>query len=385
MLQTLLFSLSQVFSKPRYIALSIVTFAIVITFAIWLPNINFFAHTTTSDTFTLSQKIGIISSVFGSIQTNFTPISRIITILVSFLFAINISFFTFYFLRAAKLNKEAGIGTSAFLLGMIGIGCATCGSVILSSFLGVGATIGFLGVLPLRGQEFGLLSIVLLSISIYFLSKKIKDPLVCNAKPVTFKFLIKVIPVWLKVALFILLAFIAGTIIAGKYLNGGSIGANITNEALSAKFEKLSQSGNSSCSGDFKDLISEMSDTTRLQGSCCSPMNWHRYQEQIEGLKKFSNIAEIPPDPYDIEAGLAKKLQAYYDESLNPEQQKAYDFAMQNSDEKGPCCCKCWRWYVYGGLAKYLIQKYNFTGEQITEVWNLSDGCGGEGDHVNHK
>ena len=113
-------------------------------------------------------------------------------------------------------------------------------------------------------------------------------------------------------------------------------------------------------------------------------MNMHRYTEQVEGLKKYRNIKEIPPDPYDIEAGLAKKLQAYYDESLSSEQQKAYDYAMQNSDEKGPCCCKCWRWYVYGGLAKYLIQNYNFSGEQIVEVWNLSDGCGGEEDHVNH-
>ena len=384
MLQTFLFSFSQVFSKPRYIVLSIITFAIVITFAIWLPNINFFAHTVTSDTFTFSQKIGIISSVFGSIQTNFTPFSRTITILVSFLFAVNISFFIYYFLRAVKLNKEAGIGTSAFLLGMIGVGCATCGSVILSAFLGVGVAIGFLGVLPLRGQEFGLLSIILLSFSIYLLAKKIKDPLVCNAKPATFKSLISAVPIWLKIIIFIAIAFILGVVIASKSLDR-SVRIDITKEALAAKFEKLSQSGNSSCSGDFRDSISEMSDTTRLQGSCCSPINWHRYQEQIGGLKKYKNIAEIPPDPYDIEAGLAKKLQAYYDESLSPEQQKAYDFAMENSDEKGPCCCKCWRWYVYGGLAKYLIKNYNFTGEQITEVWNLSDGCGGEGDHVNHK
>jgi len=114
-------------------------------------------------------------------------------------------------------------------------------------------------------------------------------------------------------------------------------------------------------------------------------MNWHRYSEQIEGLKKYKNVAGIPPDPYDIEAGLAKRMLKHYDDILTPEQQGAYDFAMQNSNEKGPCCCKCRRWYVYGGLAKYLIQNYNFTGEQITEVWNLSDGCGGEGDHVNHK
>lgn len=153
-------------------------------------------------------------------------------------------------------------------------------------------------------------------------------------------------------------------------------------ETLAAKFDYLSKNGNSSCSVAFKDSIPSMPDSAHLQGSCCSPMSMYRYNEQVEGLKKYRNIPEIPPDPYDIEAGLAKRLMGYYDLGLTPEEQKAYDYAMQNSDEKGPCCCKCWRWYVYGGLGKYLIRNYKFTGEQVTEVWNLSDGCGGAGDHL---
>lgn len=158
----------------------------------------------------------------------------------------------------------------------------------------------------------------------------------------------------------------------------------VANTALAAKFDMLSKNGNSSCSVAFKDSIDSISDTGRLQGSCCSPMDMHRYEEQVTGLEKYKDIAEIPSDPYDIDAGLAKKLKDYYDVELTPEQQKAYDYAMTNSMEKGPCCCKCWRWYVYGGLGKLLIQEYNFTGEQVTEIWNLSDGCGGAGDHVTH-
>ncbi|MEK7509084.1 MAG: hypothetical protein AAB605_00040 [Patescibacteria group bacterium] len=154
--------------------------------------------------------------------------------------------------------------------------------------------------------------------------------------------------------------------------------------ARAAKFAELSKSGNSSCSGSFADSIDSMPDGARLKGSCCSPMDPHRYEEQVTGLKTFKDIPEIPPDPYDIDGKLAKQLKAYYDVELSPAEQQAYDYAMQNSNEKGPCCCKCWRWYVYGGLGKLLIQKYGFTREQVTEVWNLSDGCGGPGDHVNH-
>ncbi len=182
-------------------------------------------------------------------------------------------------------------------------------------------------------------------------------------------------------------ALVALLLIIGAYHFGSNPISKSTfmpDKAFAAKFDTLSKNGNSSCSGTFKDSIDSMPETAQLQGSCCSVMDMHRYSEQITGLQKYKDIHEIPSDPYDINAGLAKRLKANYDAQLTPEEQKAYDYAMANSMEKGPCCCKCWRWYVYGGLGKLLIQKYHFTGEQVTEIWNLSDGCGGPGDHVNH-
>lgn len=123
-----------------------------------------------------------------------------------------------------------------------------------------------------------------------------------------------------------------------------------------------------------------MSDSERLQGSCCSPMSLHRYEEQVEGLKEYSDIPQIPTDPYDISVEKAKELLNYKNTiKLSGEQQNTYNDAMKMSDEGGPCCCKCWRWGVYEGLAEYLIVIENFTAEQVAEVWNLSDGCGGEG------
>ncbi len=188
----------------------------------------------------------------------------------------------------------------------------------------------------------------------------------------------------------ILLAIGAALLVGYFYVDsraerGGATHA-VGNEALAARFERLSQNGNSSCSASFTESVSTMADDARLQGSCCSPMSIHRYSEQVEGLKEFKsvdsqNIDKIPDDPYDVEAGLGKELMSYYDMELTAEEQKAYDYAMQNSSEKGPCCCKCWRWYVYGGLGKYLIRNHGFTGEQVTEVWNLSDGCGGDEEH----
>jgi len=144
------------------------------------------------------------------------------------------------------------------------------------------------------------------------------------------------------------------------------------------RFEFLSQNGNSSCARAFKDSIADLPSSARLQGSCCGEMSLHRYSEQIEGLKDYKDISDIPPDPYDVEAKLAQKLMAAYQTPLDAEGQERYDLALATSEEKGPCCCQCWRWEVFGGLGKFLIREHGFTGAQVAEVWNLSHGCGGD-------
>ena len=147
--------------------------------------------------------------------------------------------------------------------------------------------------------------------------------------------------------------------------------------AAADRFDYLAANGNSNCSTRFMKSIATMADDARLQGSCCSPMDRARYADQVLGLKRYATIPEIPPDPYDIAAGLAKRLMAHYDDVLTTAQQRAYQYAMDHSHEQGPCCCQCWRWNVYGGLAKILIRERGFTGEQVVDVWDLSDGCGG--------
>lgn len=159
--------------------------------------------------------------------------------------------------------------------------------------------------------------------------------------------------------------------------------ADEIDQDLVSRFEYLSANGNSNCSAEFMEAISVMPKTALLQGSCCSPMELHRYAEQVRGLEKYSDIPEVPSDPYNIPAGTAQALAVYYSIELTPAEQAAYDYAMANSDEQGPCCCECWRWEVYGGLAKFLIADHGFSGPQIAELWDISDGCGGGANH-NH-
>src|SRR6478672_3445231 len=93
--------------------------------------------------------------------------------------------------------------------------------------------------------------------------------------------------------------------------------------ALKSRFDLLSQHGNVECAAQFEKLIGTMPPDGRLQGSCCAPMDEARYRQQIDGLKKYSDIAEVPSDPYGIPAPLAHKLIGYYDLALNKNEQAA--------------------------------------------------------------
>ena len=176
---------------------------------------------------------------------------------------------------------------------------------------------------------------------------------------------------------------VAFTVLIAIFVLYSNHKSNIAERSLESKFIMLNSDKTNQCSGPG--FINMKKDDERLQGSCCSPMDFQSYKKQINGLKKYSNIKVIPQDPYDIPVSLARQLLNYQKTiKLTSEQQKVYDEAVKLSDENGPCCCKCWRWYAFEGLAKYLITNYNFNAEQIAEVWDLEDGCGGAGHDDDH-
>src|SRR3989338_2473975 len=76
------------------------------------------------------------------------------------------------------------------------------------------------------------------------------------------------------------------------------------------RYNYLSVQRSSSC-GLQPATVDTYPDEQSIQGACCSKIDLHRYQEQVEGLKKYSGIDVIPEDPYDISAALAKRLFGY--------------------------------------------------------------------------
>ncbi len=134
----------------------------------------------------MSEKASFVWSLYGSIGTNFTVVSASYTIAIAILFGVNIALLAYYIARmrggARRVGSTSAAGFGGLIAGIFGIGCAACGTFIFTSVLALFGASGFLAILPLGGEEFGLLGVLLLMYSIYLLAKKINDPLVCEIK-----------------------------------------------------------------------------------------------------------------------------------------------------------------------------------------------------------
>jgi len=169
---------------PQYLLLGVAVSFVVFTFAVWLPNTKLILALLTSDIGSFWDRLSVVFSLYGSIATNFTVISASYTIAIAILFGINIALLTYYIrtvhggLGGIRRTGAAGIG--GLVIGIFGIGCAACGTFILTSALALFGASGILIFLPFGGEELGFLGVGLLVYSIYAIAKKIGESQACD-------------------------------------------------------------------------------------------------------------------------------------------------------------------------------------------------------------
>lgn len=178
-------ALQKVFRKPQYALLALTTSAVIFAFAVWLPNLSLIVKVMGHPGVPFSQKFDLPISLLGSIVTNFTVLSASYTIAIAILFGINLAMIVYFLRRKIVEVRQSGI-TAGFLgitSGVLGMGCAACGSFLLTSGLSLVGASGILSLLPLSGGEFGILGVILLAFSIYLTAKQIQNPAVCKISP----------------------------------------------------------------------------------------------------------------------------------------------------------------------------------------------------------
>lgn len=178
-------ALGRVYQKPRYVMLALGVSMAVFMFVVWFPNIRLIISIIISTDVPFAAKFELPFSLLGSIATNFTFLSASYMIAMAVLLGMYTGMMV-YFLkhRIKEVGKEIGrrgavAGSLGIMSGVLGLGCAACGSLFLTSLSFVGVS-GVLALLPFRGSEFGIIGVVLLAFAIYAIAKQIENPLVCK-------------------------------------------------------------------------------------------------------------------------------------------------------------------------------------------------------------
>tara|TARA_B100000745_G_C20002312_1_gene340246 strand:+ start:235 stop:645 length:411 start_codon:yes stop_codon:yes gene_type:complete len=131
-----------------------------------------------------TEALSLLFSLFLSIGTNFTLVSASYTVIIAILFGVNVAMLSYYVSQrkgpSGDATKGGALGMGGMVSGVLGIGCASCGTFILTSVLALVGAGGVVAFLPLGGEEFGILGVVLMGYATYWTTKKIEEPLVCT-------------------------------------------------------------------------------------------------------------------------------------------------------------------------------------------------------------
>lgn len=150
---------------------------------VWLPNLDLIWSVVSGGSMSTSGKAAFLWSSLGAIDTNFTTLGASLTVAVAVLLDLNVAVAVRYARRRAAEARAGGAALGGVTLALVGVGCSSCGAIVLSSLLGAGAAASFVASLPLGGQELSIASVAALAATLVVTLRKASRPVICAAGP----------------------------------------------------------------------------------------------------------------------------------------------------------------------------------------------------------
>lgn len=157
--------------------IALLVFFAFLSLVVILQNLELIQVILNSGTLSIAQKSKTLLSLYGSLESNASTFSLVSTLILGVLFAIH----TMVFIKVIKERKKltGATGILGMLTGLFGVGCAACGSLLITGVFATGAGV-LLSTLPFGGVEFSIIGIILLAISLRKLLKQYREPIVCS-------------------------------------------------------------------------------------------------------------------------------------------------------------------------------------------------------------
>lgn len=170
-MKNILSNIILVTKKPKYIVLAAFLSVFLFSLFIFLNNISLFASA-----FAITKDLGVMAEVFLNAVGMIKDIGGlpvfVSVVIVSVLGGLSISMIVYKISVTKSLGGKSGLlNFGGVFGGALSSSCAVCSSALIS-VLGVA---GGLAVFPFKGLELSTLSIAVLLVSIYFISKGLSD------------------------------------------------------------------------------------------------------------------------------------------------------------------------------------------------------------------
>ena len=175
-------ALLQVFSRPLYVAVAGVLFLSISALTLVWSNLSLIRYAAASEAVSITALIELVWTLVIAAPTSMGYLSAGLTVAAILLVSLILSILLYMWRSRTVPNpvgrslSGAGVGTVA---AFFGVGCAACGSMLLTALLSLFGASAILAYLPLHGLEFTLLALLLLLYTLYTLAKLIGQPKVC--------------------------------------------------------------------------------------------------------------------------------------------------------------------------------------------------------------
>ncbi|MDY6775593.1 MAG: hypothetical protein SV253_05880 [Halobacteria archaeon] len=159
-----------VLSVPAYAVLAVVAGFVGLNVLVISQNMALFLDTVVTGSLPLGARLGILQGLYPFVSPSYPFVMSAFILAVAGLFGVNLSMLAYHFKENGVSVREGSGSVVGLVLGVLGAGCAACGTAVLAGILSVFGVVGGLAFLPFDGVEFSVLAAVALLVSVYWIA-----------------------------------------------------------------------------------------------------------------------------------------------------------------------------------------------------------------------
>lgn len=160
-----------VLGGPAYALVALVSGVVVLTGFVVSQNLTLVGDLVIGGSLPLENRVNILVGLYPFLGTSYDPLSGGLLLAVAALVGVDLAMLAYHVREHGLTVEGGGSSTVGVVLGMLGAGCAACGSAILAGVLSLVGAAGAATLLPLEGLEFALLALATLVLSIHWLAQ----------------------------------------------------------------------------------------------------------------------------------------------------------------------------------------------------------------------